>query len=482
MKYIKKIILENFQSHKYSVIEFDSRLNVIVGPSDSGKSAIIRGLKWVLYNEPQGDYFIREGEKECSVTLEFNDNTVLKRYRSKSKNMYIITKDNGEEIKYEGFGTGVPEEIIEEIGIKKIYLDSELSNSINLGEQLEGAFLLSEKNSTRASAIGRLVGVNVIDDALREVLKDTRGLNSIKKSLEESFSKLSKEISTYDYLDELKLKVNKISDMKSKIEKQNVKLQKLTYIKNKLTEIHTDLINTSDVLNKLNKIDDLNSLIINIENTVLKNKYLNNYRNTLDRIRREKEEDNLILDRLKNIQTVNQKAQQIENHNLYYKRILNLTNKYEKICSEKESLNITLSNLISINKVDNCIDEVTSKIYQYNKLVEKIQAYLKVKNSIDTGKIYMEKLSKVSKLDDVVRNIDLGLQMLIKCKKLYEKILKNKDEKAYNIKNISKIDDSFKGELGRYKILLEEIEICPFCLSDIDEGKIDHIINNYIGG
>ena len=68
MKYIKRVTLENFQSHKHSVIDFDEQLNVIVGPSDSGKSAIIRGIKWVLYNEPTGDYFIKEGSTECSVT------------------------------------------------------------------------------------------------------------------------------------------------------------------------------------------------------------------------------------------------------------------------------------------------------------------------------------------------------------------------------------------------------------------------------
>lgn len=60
---IKKVIIENFQSHKYSVIDFNEGLNAIVGPTDSGKTAVFRSLKWVLYNEPQGDYFIREGEK-----------------------------------------------------------------------------------------------------------------------------------------------------------------------------------------------------------------------------------------------------------------------------------------------------------------------------------------------------------------------------------------------------------------------------------
>src|SRR5690554_1875937 len=118
MKYIKRITLNNFQSHKYSSIELDERLNVIVGPSDSGKSAIIRGIKWVLYNEPSGDYFIREGEKECSVTLEFSDNTILKRYRSKSKNQYILINNKGEETIFEGFGSNTPEQIVETIGIK----------------------------------------------------------------------------------------------------------------------------------------------------------------------------------------------------------------------------------------------------------------------------------------------------------------------------------------------------------------------------
>ena len=42
-------------------------------PSDQGKSAIIRGIKWALFNEPSGDFYKRR-RKECSVTVIFNDN------------------------------------------------------------------------------------------------------------------------------------------------------------------------------------------------------------------------------------------------------------------------------------------------------------------------------------------------------------------------------------------------------------------------
>ena len=108
MRYIQKLVLENFQSHKHSEIEFDPYLNVIVGPSDQGKSAIIRALKWVLFNEPAGDFFIRKGESKCSVTVIFNDGTKLIRFRSKAKNTYHVYDKSGKPMVFEGFGTSVP--------------------------------------------------------------------------------------------------------------------------------------------------------------------------------------------------------------------------------------------------------------------------------------------------------------------------------------------------------------------------------------
>ncbi|WP_158016541.1 AAA family ATPase, partial [Tissierella creatinophila] len=215
MKYLKRAILKNFQSHQNSVIDFNEGLNIIVGPSDSGKSAIIRAIKWALYNEPAGNYFIREGETEASVTLEFSNNIKITRLRSKSKNAYILSNKDAEEIIFEGFGNKVPQEIIDLLEIKKISLDSSESNAINLGEQLEGAFLLSEKGSTRASAIGRLIGVNLIDDALKETLKDIRKLSIQKNTMSESIKRIEEELVTYEYLDNLKEDTIKLENIRN---------------------------------------------------------------------------------------------------------------------------------------------------------------------------------------------------------------------------------------------------------------------------
>jgi exonuclease SbcC len=51
---ITQLNITNFQSHVKSVLKLSPGINVICGPSDSGKSAIIRGLRWVIENQPTG--------------------------------------------------------------------------------------------------------------------------------------------------------------------------------------------------------------------------------------------------------------------------------------------------------------------------------------------------------------------------------------------------------------------------------------------
>ncbi len=59
MKAIKELHIREFQSHEATALQFHPGLNVLVGPSDSGKSAIVRALRWCLHNEPRGEAFIR---------------------------------------------------------------------------------------------------------------------------------------------------------------------------------------------------------------------------------------------------------------------------------------------------------------------------------------------------------------------------------------------------------------------------------------
>lgn len=109
----------NFQSHVYSELSLSKGVNVIVGPSDSGKTAIMRALRWNMFNDPSGVEFVREGETEVAVTIRFQNKVEVERRRSRSKNQYILRQPGEEELIFEGFGKNVPAEIEEAIGIKK---------------------------------------------------------------------------------------------------------------------------------------------------------------------------------------------------------------------------------------------------------------------------------------------------------------------------------------------------------------------------
>lgn len=482
MKYIKRVTLENFQSHKYSVLDFDEQLNVIVGPSDSGKSAIIRGIKWVLYNEPSGDYFIKEGSTECSVTLEFNDNVKLQRYRSKYKNSYILTNRDGEETKFEGFGSNIPEEIIAAIGIKKINLDSDESSSINIGEQLEGAFLLSEKGATRASAIGRLVGVNIVDDALREALKDTRNLNILMKNIDDNIIRLDSEIKEYDYLTELKLKALSLEKIKNNIKQLDNRLIKSKNYDIKLKEIHKEIGELSLIINKLNNIEETSKLISTIENRYLKYQHLDKYNDNLKTVKSRINEGNILLEKLKNVDIVNSIFNRSSNLIIRRSKAENLSIGYKNLINEKETMKNLSDNLKHIPTVDANIFNIGNKIKAFTRLNQINSKSEQVNKGIKIGKDYLEKMVGVEESYKYIEIINNKINLLSKYRNLYDKTLTNDKELQSTVKNIREIDATIVKEVELYQKLLKKVEVCPFCLSSIDEGKINHIIEHYVGG
>ena len=180
MKKLRRLTVENFQCHEFTEIDFSPGFNVIIGESDQGKSALLRALKWLLYNEPRGADFIRIGATETRVTVLLTDGCQITRERTPSRNRYYLLLPGQEENIFAGFGSRVPREIQDALGMGKVKLDEDLERALNLGEQLEPPFLLAETGSVKAKAIGRLYGVHIVDAALRETLRDKTGPNRKK--------------------------------------------------------------------------------------------------------------------------------------------------------------------------------------------------------------------------------------------------------------------------------------------------------------
>lgn len=206
MNYIKSIELQNFQSHKKTEIKPapPGQLTVIVGPSDSGKTALIRGLKWLAYNNPQGNDFIRVGTSGTLVSAFMADESKVSRYRTKGGvNRYLLEPQGKTEQVFEGFGSAVPLEIQQALEIAPIDV-GDMEFMLNLSEQLDGPFLGNQVSaSARAKVLGKLSGVEEVDYANKTLGTDLYRKRREVEGIRNQIDYLGKQIDEYSYLDEL---------------------------------------------------------------------------------------------------------------------------------------------------------------------------------------------------------------------------------------------------------------------------------------
>lgn len=198
---IKKISIYNFQSHEESHLELHNGVNVIVGTSDSGKSAIIRALRWLVYGKPRGDGFCSWWGGETRVEVVTDSHTII-RTKEKEKNEYQLIANNGEKLKFNAFGNDVPEEVLKALNM----------DDINLQRQGDSPFLISNTPGEVAQHFNRMAQLEKIDIGLKNINSTIRETIQKKKFTEEEYQRKKKELSEYKYLDELETAVKYLEE------------------------------------------------------------------------------------------------------------------------------------------------------------------------------------------------------------------------------------------------------------------------------
>lgn len=182
---IESLKLTNFQRHESLSVGFESGVNVIVGPSDVGKSAIIRSLRWALLNSPRGGNFIRHGEKSVSVEVKIGGSSLI-RSRSGGENKYDL---DGE--KFSAFGSEVPADIARVLAI----------DSVNFQNQHDGPYWFDLSSSEVARRLNEVVDLQIVDkvsSSARSALNDSRTELRLRSSRLEENKKALDSLSWVD--------------------------------------------------------------------------------------------------------------------------------------------------------------------------------------------------------------------------------------------------------------------------------------------
>lgn len=167
--------IKNFQSLHNAKLSL-GKLTVILGNSDSGKSAVLRAIKLVVFNTSTSG-FVTEGQRKSEVSLTFDTGLKVAIERGPSLSTYRLLSNN--EIKaFTKAGKDVPDQV------KKALALSSRSQSVHFAGQFDAPYLLMESGTGVAQTLGNLTGINTLYEGIREANRrrlDAKKKNDIRK-------------------------------------------------------------------------------------------------------------------------------------------------------------------------------------------------------------------------------------------------------------------------------------------------------------
>lgn len=194
---LKKIKIKNFQSHERTALNLSPGVNVIVGRSTTGKSAIVRAFRWLMLNRPAGDAFKSNfADADDSVKVEVitreGARIIAEKLKRPNGHSYQVGND-GRNYDFEGVGRAVPDMATTALNMK----------GINVQTQLEPHFLIASTPSAFSAAIHKITNAAKVENAIARML---RHINTLKNSLRSNKAELERvntELETFSDFEQL---------------------------------------------------------------------------------------------------------------------------------------------------------------------------------------------------------------------------------------------------------------------------------------
>jgi exonuclease SbcC len=241
---IKSLSIKNWQSHRDTKLDFVEGVNVITGVPNSGKTAILRALFWLIENRPTGasQYMPRWFQKCVSeVTVVLSDGrdttsiTLAKSLRTNKKGdrvvedaAYICQGPLDEEpAEYSGIGTNVPDQVEDILNF----------NELNIQKQLDSSFLMSKEYSGGeiARIINRITHLEEVDEWISILTTKINRLRSKEDLLADEIKDLKSQYDEYGYIEEMESLLKKASIYVGKRASVVQKIRKLDALVEDLT-------------------------------------------------------------------------------------------------------------------------------------------------------------------------------------------------------------------------------------------------------
>lgn len=239
-QYISQVFIKNFQSHEETLFDLSPGVNVLVGDSDAGKSAVFRALVWLMTNKPQGDEFRSHwgGKTEVSICLQPGDVWIGK--VRDNKGMYYWVNDDTPENRLKGAGnkTDPPDEVAELLNM----------GTTNFQAQQTLPFLLSLTPNAAGKFFTDAADLNVIDRAIKAANSKIWHANDGLKRAKAELDALETKAMGFAWLDEAELALNGLEREQSIIDNLNDRHDNLASLCDKIDATREEIDTKAPIL------------------------------------------------------------------------------------------------------------------------------------------------------------------------------------------------------------------------------------------
>ncbi len=194
--------LNDFQCHQSVEIPLDDSVVVLVGPSDSGKSAFVRAIRWACLGGPATGYDRRGGGK-AAVELKLAGVTV-----SRSQGTVVCDDEV-----YKAVGQKVPDEVA-----SKLNMSEE-----NFQLQMDGPFWVGESPTELARCLNAVVGLDHADRAVAKASAKSLKAKQTRKIRKEMLVAAKEKVEQLAWVKDCETEWNEVEQLNDQYQETRVK-------------------------------------------------------------------------------------------------------------------------------------------------------------------------------------------------------------------------------------------------------------------
>ena len=425
------ISIKDFQSLKNVEIELVPGLNLVVGKTNIGKTAIIRAIDSALFNIGNDD-FVRSGQKFCGVSIDNGTHKMTYARSAIGKNEKTAYQfDDG--VVQRKVGRTQLEEVQKYFNIRDVRMQNGTKVKLNFWYQNDKPFLMDKT----AGQLYEFLSLSSCDKYTK-VLKVMQG---DEKSLKSDIAILTSEIDTYKKLITKKQEVLDKNDGYTKVYESAVILSRKNNKLNSLIGLLKEVSSLRNTINvKKDRLFKVNSEIKSIRFDCVSN----SYQNVISAYSALYNTGRTIAGLRKNLQDIRSKEMYIRKRKFSFFDNVD----FEFIKGKIDSLYLLKQKIGAIDS------SVSYCVLNESKITNKTNESLEISNSL-----YRD----LEKDSNVIKNLKVKSKSLKVLFKILDDVISVKDKYIKKEETLKSVISMLKKSEDDFEAFKLEAGYCPLC-------------------